>query len=154
MSTAVQIQLPEGLPLVGVSLLSTVILLIYQTILAGRARKAAQIPFPQPLAEKAQEEASFEAKKFNCAQRAHANTLEWLPSVYLTTLLSAIKYPELAAGLLAGWTFTRVLYTRGYASGIPEKREVGVLVGFLLQLGLLGTSIVVVGSGMKAYLAS
>ncbi|KAF9257703.1 membrane-associated proteins in eicosanoid and glutathione metabolism [Marasmius fiardii PR-910] len=151
MST-LQIQLPEGLPLVGASLLSTVFLLIYQVSVASSARKAAKIPYPHHFADKAEEQASFEARKFNCAQRAHANTLEWLPSVYLTTFLSAVKYPEITAGLLAGWTLTRVMYTRGYASGTPEKRETGVMLGFLLQLGLLGTSLAVVGCGLKAYL--
>ncbi|KAG7095490.1 hypothetical protein E1B28_006229 [Marasmius oreades] len=152
MTTVIQLQVPEGLPLVGASLLSTVVLLVYQVGVAARARKAAKVPYPQVYADKAQEEASLEAKQFNCAQRAHQNTLEWLPSVYLTSVLTAIKYPKLAAVILAGWSVTRVIYTKAYSTGNPSKREFGARTGFLLQLGLLGTSFSVVGSGVRSYL--
>ncbi|KAF9269566.1 membrane-associated proteins in eicosanoid and glutathione metabolism [Marasmius fiardii PR-910] len=152
MTTVIQVQVPEGLSLVGASLLSTVVLLVYQVSVVAKARGAAKVPYPQAYAEKAQEEASLEAKKFNCAQRAHQNTLEWIASVYVTTALSAIQHPKLTAGMLAGWTLTRIMYTNGYATGDPSKRGRGSRLGFILQLGLLGTSFAVVGSGLRSYL--
>ncbi|KAG7087680.1 hypothetical protein E1B28_013628 [Marasmius oreades] len=152
MATAISLQIPEGLPLVGASLLSTIILLTYQASKVGRARKAANVQYPQMYAEKAEESASLEARKFNCAQRAHQNTLESLPIVYLSTVLTAIKYPKLAAGLLAGWSVSRFIFTRGYATGDPQKRANGARFSFIFQFGLYGASFAVVGSGLRTYL--
>ncbi|EEB99882.1 hypothetical protein MPER_00323, partial [Moniliophthora perniciosa FA553] len=80
-------------------------------------------------AEKAQEEASFEAKKFNCAQRAHQNTLENIPIIWLTTCITAVKYPILAASLSGLWALSRYFYTRGYVTGDPAKRLGGAYPG-------------------------
>ncbi|KIK68645.1 hypothetical protein GYMLUDRAFT_154186 [Collybiopsis luxurians FD-317 M1] len=112
---------PEGLPYVGVALLSSVFLVAGQIMIVGRRRKAAGIKYPQLYAEREQVEKSVHAFKFNCAQRAHLNTLEYLPLLYLTTCLTATKHPILAASLCGTWVFTRVLYTRGYVSDKPEK---------------------------------
>ncbi|ESK88513.1 glutathione s-transferase [Moniliophthora roreri MCA 2997] len=143
---------PDGLPLVGASLLSTVVLLIGQSIVVGRHRKAAKIAYPQLYAEKAQEEASLEAKKFNCAQRAHQNTLENIPIVWLTTCIAAVKYPILAASLTGLWSLSRYFYTRGYVTGDPTKRLRGGYLGSLTVLGLLGSSFYIVGKGVMEYL--
>ncbi|KAF9264482.1 hypothetical protein L218DRAFT_958156 [Marasmius fiardii PR-910] len=152
MPSTIQIQLPDGIPLLGAALMSTVFLLIYQASVVGMARMAANIQYPQVYADKAEEQASIEARKFNCAQRAHQNTLEYIPTVYLTTMISAIQHPKLAAALLAGWVISRFFYTRRYATGDPEKRNIPVRVGFLLQSGLIGTSLTVVGSSLMVYL--
>ncbi|KAI3616263.1 hypothetical protein WG66_013861 [Moniliophthora roreri] len=162
---------PDGLPLVGASLLSTIVLLIGQSVVVGRHRKAAKIAYPQLYAEKAQEEASFEAKKFNCAQRtptlhtalllsgtdlrvlgAHQNTLENIHIVWLTTCITAIKYPILAASLTGLWTLSRYFYTRGYVTGDPSKRSGGGRLGSVTVLGLLGSSFYIVGKGVMEYL--
>ncbi|KAL0563230.1 hypothetical protein V5O48_018844 [Marasmius crinis-equi] len=149
---AVTVQIPEGLPLVGASVMSTVILLFYQTFVVSAARRAAKIDYPQVYAEKAQEDASIEAKRFNCAQRAHQNTLESIPTIYLTTAIASVRYPKLAAGFLAAWSLFRVFYTRGYATGEPKKREFGFMFSMLGQFGLIGTAFTVVGSSLRAYL--
>lgn len=88
---------------VAASLVGTVFLLAGQSIVVSKARKAAQIPYPQLYAEKAEAAASPAANKFNCAQReallsfpssitltwtrflgAHQNTLEHMPIVLIT----------------------------------------------------------------------
>ncbi|KAL0578395.1 hypothetical protein V5O48_003616 [Marasmius crinis-equi] len=132
--------------------MSTVVLLFYQTFVVAAARKAAKIDYPQVYAEKAQEDASLEAKKFNCAQRAHQNTLESIPIIYLTTAIGSVRHPKLAAGFLAAWSVLRVFYTRGYATGDPKKRAFGARFGFLAQFGLMGTAFAVTGSSLRAYL--
>lgn len=64
------------------SILSTCFVLFWQGEVVGRYRRAANVPYPQAYAEKAEAEASLDAKRFNCAQRAHQNTLENVPIIF------------------------------------------------------------------------
>ncbi|KAK0470577.1 hypothetical protein IW261DRAFT_1516799 [Armillaria novae-zelandiae] len=121
-----------------------------QSTIVGHRRGAAGIKYPQLYAEKAQEEASKEAKIFNCAQRAHQNTLENIPMIYTrcvlyavpvivdfslqnhcSTFLTAVYYPTIAAAALGTWVLGRILYTRGYITGNPAN--VGRRNVFLLR---------------------
>ncbi|KAF8588480.1 membrane-associated proteins in eicosanoid and glutathione metabolism [Ramaria rubella] len=112
---------------------------IWQTLLVGRARKAAKIPYPQAYAEKAEASESKEALVFNCTQRAHQNTLEVLPFTLFSLLVSGLKYPTVATGFGVVWLLGRVLYTSGYTTGDPKKRARGI-IGNVGLLGLLLTS--------------
>merc|ERR1711981_1184136 len=94
----------------------------------GGARKAAKI------------KASKEALVFNCTQRAHQNTLETLPFVLFSTLLTGLQYPRVAAGACAAYVLGRVLYTVGYTSGDPKKRNIGILGSFAFMT-LVGSSL-------------
>ncbi|KAF8521832.1 hypothetical protein JB92DRAFT_1765810 [Gautieria morchelliformis] len=107
---------------------------LWQASLTGRYRNKAKISYPQAYAEKAEAEKSPDAMKFNCVQRAHQNTLEFIPKVLFTLLVGGLKYPTMAASFGGVWLFGRVLYTLGYASGNPAKRNRG---GFN-HLGYLG----------------
>ncbi|EPQ60499.1 membrane-associated proteins in eicosanoid and glutathione metabolism [Gloeophyllum trabeum ATCC 11539] len=132
------IVVPQGISYVAAAIFSNVCLLTWQSYKAGFARKAARIPYPQLYAEKAEAQASKEAHRFNCAQRAHQNTLEQLPIVLISTILVGLKRPILAASLCGAWSFARVLYTIGYATGDPERRNTsGGALFYLAQLGLL-----------------
>lgn len=75
------------------------------------------------------------ALKFNCAQRklvlfslqqlneadiskgAHANTLEMFPILLVTTAITSLQRPFLAAVLSGTWALSRVFYTIGYSTG-------------------------------------
>ena len=59
--------------------------------------------------------------KFNCAQRAHQNTLEVVPHALFTILFSGLRYPTAATALGSLWVFGRIIYTMGYATGDASK---------------------------------
>ncbi|KAI9454166.1 hypothetical protein BJY52DRAFT_1123030, partial [Lactarius psammicola] len=103
------------------ALFSIVPVLELQTSVVIRARDKAGIRYPQLYAEKAEQEASKDAKIFNCAQRAHQNTLENVPGIVLSTLISAIHYPTYAAIGCGIWSFSRVFFTLGYSTGEPRR---------------------------------
>jgi glutathione S-transferase len=130
------IDLPAGSSWVVASLFSIVPVLHYQLAGVARARKRAGVRYPQLYAEKVEQEASKDAMIFNCAQRAHQNTLENVPIVVLSTLISAIHYPIYAAVGCGIWSLSRILYTAGYSSGDPSRRRHGSL-GSLGVQGLL-----------------
>ncbi|KAG6919877.1 hypothetical protein DXG01_015585 [Tephrocybe rancida] len=142
---------PEGFQYVGASLLSTVFVLVGQNVAVGKWRKRAGIEYPQLYAEKAEAAASKDALIFNCAQRAHQNTLENLPIIYATTLLAGLKYPIVAASACATWSVARIFYTRGYLTGDPKKRTNPLsLFGSISVLGLILTSTYTVGHAVLA----
>lgn len=137
------IVLPEGYAYTAAAVVSTFWLTTFQSFRVGRARKAAKIEYPQPYAEKAEAAASKEAQIFNCAQRAHQNTLEWLPQVISATFIVGLKFPRFAAAACGTWTLARFLYTIGYASGDPKKRNwlgAGYVNGLTVLSFVLGAS--------------
>ncbi|EMD41838.1 hypothetical protein CERSUDRAFT_110400, partial [Gelatoporia subvermispora B] len=119
MSTAIIIPSDYVYPVAAVT--SIFWLTLWQTIKVGRARKAANVPYPQVYADKAEAAASPQAQAFNCTQRAHQNTLENLPNIIFGTLIYGLKHPKYAATLCGVWTAFRVLYTIGYSTGDPKK---------------------------------
>lgn len=127
---------PAGFSYVAASLLSLTTVLQWQTISVGKARGKARIPYPQAYADKAEQESSNEAKVFNCMQRSHQNTLENVPVVVLTTLISGFSYPIPAAVACGLWTVTRIMYTLRYGTGEPKKRALPVRLSFFIQTGL------------------
>ena len=136
------ITLPENYGYVVLAATSTGFLTLLQFILVSSGRKKAGIKYPQMYAEKAEMDKSFEAVKFNCAQRAHGNTLEFLPHVLFFTTFLGLRYPTLAASLGATWTGARVLYTLGYVTGDPAKRNTrGGAISTVAYFGLLLSSV-------------
>ncbi|TFK56565.1 membrane-associated proteins in eicosanoid and glutathione metabolism [Heliocybe sulcata] len=129
---------PQGFQYVEAAIFSIVPLLFWQSYKVGFARRDAKIPYPQPYAEKAEAAASKEAHRFNCLQRAHLNTVEALPIILISTLVVGLRRPILAASLCGLWTFARVLYTIGYSTGEPEKRNTtGGALHYIAQFGLV-----------------
>ncbi|PWN41434.1 hypothetical protein IE81DRAFT_291867 [Ceraceosorus guamensis] len=51
--------------------------------------------------------------QFNCAQRAHANTLETLPGFLLCLFVAGLGNAELAAALGGVWVIGRIWFTLG-----------------------------------------
>ncbi|KAI0073935.1 membrane-associated proteins in eicosanoid and glutathione metabolism [Panus rudis PR-1116 ss-1] len=115
--------LPDGYQYAAGAVVSTLWLTVWQTIKVGAARKRAGIPYPQLYAEKAEADANKNAYLFNCTQRAHQNTLEYLPAILVSTVVTATKWPILAAAFCGSWVFARIIYTQGYSTGGPDKRN-------------------------------
>ncbi|KZT62846.1 membrane-associated proteins in eicosanoid and glutathione metabolism [Calocera cornea HHB12733] len=135
--------IPDRFPLVIATATGTVFLNAYQYINVNKHRKAAGIKYPQLYAEQAEVEKNPLALKFNCAQRAHQNTLESITYVLLMSFTTGLKYPEVASGLLAAWIVGRVQYTNQYSKGDASKRG-GTLFNLALT-SLIFTSVASAG---------
>lgn len=112
---------------------STIFLNSYHSMNTGKYRKAAKVPYPAAYAPDSRTDE--EARRFNCAQRAHANYTENQPSAVVALLLAGIRFPIISALAGAGWTIARYLYMVGYSSGVPRGRYNGVSF-WLFQIGL------------------
>ncbi|KAJ7165018.1 hypothetical protein C8R46DRAFT_666672 [Mycena filopes] len=145
--------LPAGTPYIAGAVLSTVYLLFYQIRNVSKYRRLAGVEYPRAYADKEEMKANQNAVLFNCAQRAHQNTLENLPMLYSTTLITSLEFPHAAAAALAAWTLTRVAYTMGYVTGDPKKRT-NFLSAFHYPIGfgLLLSSTYTVGKLIYAQL--
>ncbi|KAJ7054944.1 hypothetical protein C8F01DRAFT_1259358 [Mycena amicta] len=108
---------------VSAAYFSIVSLLVWQSSTVNKRRAKAGIKYPQLYADKEEVAKSTDALIFNCAQRAHQNTLETVIPVAISTAIVATLHPLIAAGALASWVVSRVAYTRGYMTGIPKNRN-------------------------------
>jgi len=102
------------------------------------ARKKYGVKYPALYADSSVPSEARE--RFNCAQRAHQNTLETLPIVNLMTLTSSLVYPLRAAVFGMTWVVGRFLYIQGYAENGPEGRRIGGLVSHLGDVPLFVTT--------------
>jgi glutathione S-transferase len=112
---------------------------------AGRFRRAAQVPYPNHYASAESIAAATPELKqnkylFNCAQRSHANYLENLPLVLTGLLVGGVNYPRLATAFGVGWMVSRLVYWRGYLRTDKTNgsgRAAGSMF-WVFQLGFLG----------------
>ncbi|KAG8931956.1 hypothetical protein FRC02_001836 [Tulasnella sp. 418] len=122
------ITLPDQYGYVALATASFFWLTQWQGLNVSKYRKLAKIPYPQAYADKAQQEASKEALQFNCAQRAHQNTLETLPIVMATTLFTGIKYPIFAASTALAWSFAYVPSEKLCSYELPPTKTLCSLI--------------------------
>ncbi|MCJ1234564.1 hypothetical protein MMC14_002525 [Varicellaria rhodocarpa] len=124
---------------------STAVIHYWHSNLVGSHRRAAGVSYPNAYAPASEAAISKEKYLFNCAQRAHANYLEALPSLLVTLLISGLKYPSVSAGLGAVWGVGRIVYTLGYTgkNQSMDSKGKGRYAGiwhYLPALALLVTS--------------
>lgn len=142
--------LPANYAYVALVATGTLYLNIWQGLLSGQARKAAGIKYPIYMAESSVADKDPKAFRFNCCQRAHANTLEAVPTFLFALLYSGLYHPRLSAIFGSIWLVGRFLYTMGYTSGTPSKRNSsGGIIHNIGYLGLMLLSTYIAGS--KAY---
>jgi len=79
--------------------------------------------------------------KFNNAQRAHQNFVEFAPSGFVMLFIAGIYFPVATAVLGLALFIGRIFYSIGYAKGGPAGRLIGAIIGDLVLLGLFGLSI-------------
>ncbi|KAJ7215945.1 hypothetical protein GGX14DRAFT_562391 [Mycena pura] len=106
---------------VAAAAMAVVGLLSWQAITVGTHRTRAGVTYPHVYADKQEMAGARAAVLFNCAQRAHQNTLENVPSVCLMTGILATRHPTLAAAALGLWVVSRIAYTLGYLTGNPDN---------------------------------
>ncbi|KAG8790864.1 hypothetical protein FRC17_008845, partial [Serendipita sp. 399] len=132
---SVSFTLPTNYALVAAVGLSTSFLSAYQSILSIRYRIKAKIRHPQYYAELKQTQEDPNALKFNCAQRAHENTLEHLPIFLVTLAWSGIRYPLTSSALGFSWIIGNPELSTHVAMSLTTWETVGD--GSERQSGLL-----------------
>ncbi|KAI8925104.1 hypothetical protein BC831DRAFT_462618 [Entophlyctis helioformis] len=111
----------------------------------GNARRRAKVPYPYMYVEKAEAEKDAAKHIFNCTQRAHQNTLEYMPIYLIVQTIGSIEHPTIAAALGALYVVGRYVYAQGYSSGKVEARNRGAF-GYIGLIGLLALSCKAVAS--------
>ncbi|KAK8845416.1 hypothetical protein IAR55_006129 [Kwoniella newhampshirensis] len=139
------ITLPPSFPIVGLPVVGAFLLNAYQQTLVMRLRKEAGVAYPAAYATEADAAKDFKKMKFNCAQRAHYNTLENIPYVLALFAFLSIFYPKIASVSMSVWILGRFIYTIGYATGDPKRR-----IGPTYFTSYLGLITMVIGSGFVA----
>ena len=73
---------------------------------------------------------------FNCAQRAHQNTVESQALFLVELVVVGLFYPLFAASCGSLYSVGRILYGYGYAKNGPDGRLIGSLISHLGDLPL------------------
>jgi glutathione S-transferase len=78
--------------------------------------------------------------RFNNAQRAHMNFIEFAPSTFVLLFIAGIYFPVASAAIGLAIIIARIAYSIGYTNGGPAGRVIGAIVNDFALLGLLGLS--------------
>ncbi|KAJ4755653.1 Microsomal glutathione S-transferase 3 [Rhynchospora pubera] len=106
----------------------------WMSIQVGNARKKYKVPYPTLYAT---ESDNKDAKLFNCVQRGHQNSIEYMPVFFVMLLVGGIQHPRIAAGLGALYIIARFFYFKLYSTGNPQNRLKPVGLSFLALFGLI-----------------
>jgi glutathione S-transferase len=79
--------------------------------------------------------------KFNNAQRAHMNFIEFAPSTFVLLFIAGIYFPIPSAAIGLAVILGRIAYSIGYTNGGPAGRIIGAFINDIAILGLLGLSL-------------
>ncbi|KAJ4755654.1 Microsomal glutathione S-transferase 3 [Rhynchospora pubera] len=131
---AITIEFPKEYGYVVMVLVSYAFLNMWMSLQVGSARKKYRVPYPNLYAS---EERNKDANLFNCVQRGHQNSLEFMPLFFALLLVSGMQYPLIVSGLGTLYIIGRFFYFKGYSSGIPDKRIKAGLMSFLSLFGLM-----------------
>ena len=102
------------------ALVANVLLNLYMGGQVGKARKKYKVFYPTMYAIESENK---QAKLFNCVQRGHQNSIEYMPTFFALLLIGGLQFPIAAAILGAIYNVGRFLYFQGYATGSVEARH-------------------------------
>lgn len=139
---ALELVIQDNYGWVLVAAVANILLMQYMGVTVGRARRTYKVPYPTMYANEKENE---QGKAFNCVQRAHQNSLEFLPGVLTALLLGGLQYPIVAATLGGSYFLARIQYFRGYSLGVPSKRfSAGGALIFPTYFGLIFCTIALI----------
>ncbi|XP_074335702.1 uncharacterized protein LOC141672903 isoform X2 [Apium graveolens] len=98
----------------------------------------------------ASESDNKDAKLFNCIQRGHQNTLEWMPLFLTLMAMGGIKHPIISAVFGLVYVVARYFYFTGYSTGHPQKR---LTIGVYNYIALAGLLLCTISCGLGFLLA-
>lgn len=110
----------------------------YHGILVASERRKAKVPYPAAYAYGKEAETDIAKYRFNCAQRAHQNYLENMPTMVVTAAIGGLTYPVATAALGALWSVGRIIYAKGYINSTIEQKGNGRYKGTWYLLGQVG----------------
>ncbi|WOG84417.1 hypothetical protein DCAR_0103600 [Daucus carota subsp. sativus] len=100
----------------------------------SKARKKYNVQYPTMYALESENK---DAKFFNCIQRGHQNSLEYLPMFFIFMTVGGIKHPIIAAVLGCVYVVARFFYFKGYSTGEPKNRLTFGAYNFMALIGLI-----------------
>jgi glutathione S-transferase len=131
--TRASLMVPDAYGYVLGSISATCLTLYWMSFQVAFARRKFGVSYPKMYAEGDDEN----AVGFNCVQRGHQNSLELAPQALVCQMLLGLKFPVTAAVLGVAWAIGRIVYFRGYATGVPKNRVAGAAISGLVWLALV-----------------
>ncbi|XP_078155411.1 uncharacterized protein LOC144551342 [Carex rostrata] len=131
---AVNVEISKEYGYVVLNLVVYALLNVWMSIEVGKARKKYKVPYPTLYATESENK---DAKLFNCVQRGHQNSIEYMPVFFVMLLVGGLQHPLIAAVLGALYTISRFFYFKLYSTGNPQNRLKPVVVSFLALFGLI-----------------
>ena len=134
--------LPDDYGYVLAGLFATVVANATLLVGVGAARKKYGVKLPVLYAtpdmidpkSKLKDQAAVEA--YNCAQRAHQNTVENMATVQIFGVVEGLMFPKFAGGCLLTYAIGRIIYGYGYRNNGVSGRMAGALISHLGDLPL------------------
>ena len=131
-ATMISIDVPADYKWVLLALVGVFFANQYLVVGVMQARKKYGIKYPNLYAPPGHKN----EEAFNCAQRAHQNTVESQALFLVELVIVGLFYPLFAATCGALYSVGRILYGYGYATKGPDGRLIGSLISHLGDLPL------------------
>ena len=101
-----------------------------------RFERVAHAPNPSQAPDYVDKAAKAAVEAYNCAQRAHQNTVENMATVQIFGVVEGLMFPKFAGGCLLTYAIGRIIYGYGYRNNGASGRRAGGLISHLGDLPL------------------